>query len=76
VFKAHVAAEDLVVLRIFDDVEDLLDGTINITVDTTDEDSIFARRVSCLSTNFDKEGFVFANNPELNRNVRVESIPI
>ena len=57
-----MAVDDLVVLGVLDDLEDLLDGTIDVGADTADKNDVLGRRVSGLGANFDGQRGVLTDD--------------
>lgn len=58
---AYITVRNLVILRIFDNLDNFFDYAIDITANTTDKDNVF-RRLSGLGANFDGQGPVFTDN--------------
>ncbi len=56
----YIAAHDLIVLSIFDDLLDFLDRAINISTDTAHDNDVL---VASLSTELDGQSLVLANDP-------------
>jgi len=50
---AYMTVDDLIMLGILNNLADLLDCTINVGANTTDEDNIFSRSITCLSSGFE-----------------------
>jgi hypothetical protein len=53
-FKTHIAANNGIILGIFDDLGDVSDGTIDIEAGASDKDDILIRCVANFSAKFDR----------------------
>ena len=67
----YVAAENQVVLRVLDNLLDLLDGAVDFAAGTADEDDVLGGRVPNLGTDLDGEAVLVtddaANPPSIRR---------
>ena len=64
--QTYVAIDYLVVLGIFDDLENLLDCAVDVITNTTDEDNILSRGVGSFRSNLDGKGGIFSDDTERN----------
>lgn len=68
--RTYVAANNLVILGILDDLLDLLDGTIDVSADTTNDNDVLSRSITSLGANLDGQGLVFTNDTNVKQNDR------
>ena len=59
---AHIAVDDLVVLCVLDDLENLLDGTVDIAARATKRNDVLAGGIIRLCAKLDGESLVFADD--------------
>ena len=66
----YVAAENQVVLRVLDNLLDLLDGAVDFAAGTADEDDVLGGRVPNLGTDLDGEGVLVADDAAILPSIR------
>lgn len=60
--RTYIAVDNLVVLGTFNDLQNLLDGPVNIGANTANENSFLSGVFTCVGTKFNHKGFVLAND--------------
>lgn len=58
----YIAADDFVVLGIFDDLMDTLNSLVHIRTWPTDENNILVRSIASLCSNLDRKGLFFTDD--------------
>lgn len=61
--STHITVNNLVILGIFNDLENFLDGPINVSANTTNENGVFSSAFASFNVKLDHERLVFANDP-------------
>ena len=64
--QTYVAIDYLIVLGIFDDLENLLDCAVDVIANTTDKDNILSRGVGGFRSNLNGKGGIFSDDTEQN----------
>ena len=67
-FVAHIVVNDPVVFSSFDNLENVLNSTIDFSADTPQNDNVFSVLTTSLGPNFDGKSGVLANNAAQSKN--------
>ena len=59
----HVAADNLVILGILDDLLNFFDSTINLFADTANHNDVISRSIASIGAELNGQGLVFTDDP-------------
>ena len=68
----HVAADNLVILGILDDLLNFLDSAINVFADTANHNDVISRSITSISAEFNGQSLVFTDDPVCKKEINIK----